>query len=340
MNFYIYLVVEAVRILDEIKAGKVKSVYFLAGDEPYYIDLISNHFEHHFLDESEKAFNQTVVYGKEAEASQIVEAARRFPMMADKQLVMIKEAQSMRGLDKLEAYLDQPTDSTVLVVCYKYKTPDGRTKFGKKARNQTVYLETKKIYDNQLPDWINSYAKSHGLKVSPKATILLSEYIGNDLSRLSGELEKLVINLKEGEEITDKHVEEYIGISKDYNVFELINKLSERKVDQVFQIVKYFKANPKEHPLVVILGVIFNHFSKILAIHYMQDHHPKHVETALKVRPFVARELVKASHAFSARQAANAISLLREFDLKSKGVDNSSIPDGELLEELMVRMLK
>ena len=332
--------VEAVSILDEIKGGQVKPVYFLCGEEAYYIDLISNHLEEHLLDESEKAFNQTVVYGKEADASHIIEAARRFPMMAERQLVMIKEAQSMRGIEKLESYIEHPTDTTVLVICYKYKKPDRRKSFGKQVSKLALYLETKKMYENQLPDWIQGYAKSHKLKISQKAVILLAEYIGNDLARMAGELEKLVINLKEGEEIQDTHVERYIGISKDYNVFELLNKLSERKVEQVFKIVKYFRANPKEHPLVVILGVLYNHFSKILAIHYMQDHHPKHVETALGVRPFVARELVKASHAFNARQSAQAISLLREYDLKTKGLGNVSVSDGELLEELMVRILK
>jgi len=333
-------VVEAVRILDEIKAGNVQPVYFLCGEEAYYIDLISNYLEEHLLDESEKAFNQTIVYGKEADVSHIIEAARRFPMMAERQLVMIKEAQSMRGIEKLESYIEQPTSSTVLVICYKYKKPDRRKSFGKKVSSKSVYLETKKLYENQLPDWIQSYARSHKLKISQKAVTLLSEYIGNDLARMAGELEKLVINLKEGEEIQDKHVEQYIGISKDYNVFELINKLSERKVEQVLKIVKYFRSNPKEHPLVVILGVLYNHFSKILAIHYMQDQHPKHIETALGVRPFVARELVKASHAFNARQSAQAISLLREYDLKTKGLGNVSVSDGELLEELMVRILK
>ncbi len=331
---------EALNILDHAKKGDVQPIYFLAGDEPYYIDLISNYFEKEFLPEAERDFNQTVLYGKDTTPEQLLETVKRFPMMAEKQLVVLKEAQTLRGLDKLDPYIQNPSRSTVLVICHKYKKLDMRTSFGKSVKKNTTFLESKKIYDNQLPDWIQSLAKSKDLKISPKATMMLSEYIGNDLNRIAGEVEKLEINLEQGEEISDEHIERYIGISKDYNVFEFVNSINRREAEKVFRIVSYFQANPKDHPLVVVLSVLYNHFSKLLSVHYMTDRSVKHIQNQLKTNIFVARELNSGVKMYSGRQCARVISLLREYDLKSKGVGNVSIKEGELLKELTARILQ
>ncbi len=333
--------VQAVELLDQIKSGKIAPVYLLSGDESFYIDLISDYFEKEFLSEEEKGFNQTVLYGKEAVPSEVLETARRFPMMAEHQVIILKEARHISKFSEFESYFKSPTPSTVLVVCMKDKKLDKRTTAYKAAKNNkdVVILETKKLYDNQIPEWVSAYAKTQGYQVSPKAAMMISEHIGNDLGRIAGEINKLKINLPEGSQIDDKVVDEYIGISKDYNVFELTNALNAKDHARAQKIAYYFGQNPKQHPFVMTIGALYGNFSKLLAIHYLKDKHPGHVAKTLKVNPYFAKDYVKASASYSPRKLVSIIDLLREFDLKSKGVGNTSANEADLLKELCFRIV-
>jgi len=333
--------VQAIELLDYIKAGNIAPVYVLSGDEPFYIDLISDYIEKEILTEEEKGFNQTVLYGKEAVPSQVVESARRFPMMAEKQVIILKEAKHISNFTEFEAYFKNPTPSTILVIALKNKSFDKRTAAYKaaKANKEVVLLETKKLYDNQLPEWISSFAKMEGFKISPKASMMISDHLGNDLARIGNEIQKLKINLKEGAEINDEIVDKYIGISKDYNVFELNSALNAGDHARAQKIAYYFDKNPKQHPLVVTIGTLYGNFSKLLAIHYLKDKHPGHVAKTLKVNPYFAKDYINASHRFKPNKLVGIISMLREYDLKSKGVGNSDASDGELLKELCFRIL-
>jgi len=334
-------VVQAVELLDNIKKGEIHPVYILTGDESFYIDLISDYFEKEFLSEEEKGFNQTVLYGKEAVPSQVVEAARRFPMMAEKQVIVLKEARHISSFAEFESYFKQPTPSTVLVICLKDKKLDKRTSAYKAAKeNKDVLIfETKKLYDNQLPEWISTYAKTQGFSITPKASMMISEHIGNDLARIAGEIQKLKINLKEGSQIDDSVVDQYIGISKEYNVFELTNALNNQDHARAQKIAFYFGQNPKLHPFILTLGALYGNFSKLLAIHYLQDKHPSHVAKALKVNPYFAKDYVAASKRYSPKKLVQIISNLREFDLKSKGVGNADTSESDLLKELIFKIV-
>lgn len=332
---------EAVQLLEKIKKGDVAKVYVLSGDEAFYIDLISDYFEKFFLKEEEKAFNQTVLYAKEAIPSQVVETARQFPMGAEKQLIILKEARHIAKMDEFEAYFKQPTSSSVLVICLKDKSFDKRTKAYKaaKANNDIVLLETKKLRDYELPNWISAYVKSQRFKITPKASMLISEHIGNDLSRIAGEINKLKINLPAGSEINDEIVERYIGISKDYNVFELTKALNTGDHAKAQKIAYYFGQNQKQHPLVMTLGMLYSNFSKILGYHYLQDRSSTNMVKKLKVNPFAVKEIESSAKRFTAAKTVGIISLLREADLKSKGVGSSAIDEGELLKEVCFRIL-
>jgi DNA polymerase III subunit delta len=278
---------EVTQILTDLKRKIFKPVYFLSGEEAYYIDLISDYIEKNVLDESEQEFNQTILYGKDVDLTTIVNAAKRFPMMSEYQVVIIKEAQNLKELGKasggddedddiptkkttsssssaLASYLQQPQPSTILVFCYKYKTLDKRSAVYKSLQKNHVFLETKKMYDNQVPDWITAFVGERKFKIGPKASFLLAEFLGNDLSKISNEVEKLFINLKEGDEITQESVQENIGISKEFNVFELQDALAKKNILKANQIINYFSSNEKEHPTVMTMSLLYGYFSKIL----------------------------------------------------------------------------
>ena len=332
-------------VLKDLKANKYAPVYFLQGDEPYYIDLISDYIEKNCIAEHEKSFNQTVLYGKETNVNTVLQNAKKFPMMAERQVVIVKEAQELPDLNKeagekfLNAYIQNPLPSTVLVFCHKYKTLDGRKSLGKNMDKFSILVTTKKMYDNQLPEWVAKFFVEKGLKITPKATQLLAENIGNDLSRLANEIEKLLINLKDKKEVDESLVEKYVGISKDYNVFELQKALTSRDVVKANRIINYFEANPKSNPIIPTLAVLFGFFSKILLVHGCDDKSDGSIAKTLGVNPFFAKDYSAAARAFPVQKTINIIHALHEADLRSKGVIGNSMEDGQIMKELIFQIL-
>lgn len=354
---------EVTQILTDLKRKIFKPIYFLSGEEAYYIDMVSDYIEKNVLDESEQEFNQTILYGKEADMNTIISAAKRFPMMSEYQVIIIKEAQNLKEFGKgsgsgdddddsdaptkkssgsvnaLVAYLQQPQTSTILVFCYKYKTLDKRSTIYKSLQKNHVYLETKKLYDNKIPDWITEFVQEHKFKISPKASYLLAESLGNDLSKIANEVKKLFINLKEGEEITLELVQDNIGISKEFNVFELQDALAKKDILKANRIINYFSANEKEHPSVMTLSSLYGYFTKVLLYHFVPDKSKFVVAQALGVNPFFVDGYVNAAKNYNTAKLKSIFSYLKEYDLKTKGVDNNGVNNGELMKELMFKIL-
>lgn len=329
-------------ILKELRAKQYRPVYFLHGNETYFIDAVSNFIEHKVLNETEKAFNLTILYGKDADHLAVIDSARRYPVMAERQVVLVKEAQDMKSLAELATYVEKPLESTILAICYKHKKFNFNSKFGKLLKQKAVVLDAKKLYDNQVPDWIRDYLKSKKFQIKPAAAELLGEYLGTDLSKIVNELDKLILNLPQGTEISEKDIEENIGISKDYNVFELQRALGTRDVMKANRIVQYFAANPKNNPLPMVMGSLYNFFSKLYMLQFLRNSPEKDILAALKLRSaFFLREYRTAATNFSRAKTEEVIGLLREYDLKSKGVDYVATgkDDSELLKEMVWRIL-
>lgn len=330
---------EVIKIVNEIKAGQIKPIYFLMGEEPYYIDKLSDFIEQNVLSEDEKGFNQTVMYGRDATIEDVVATAKRYPMMAERQVVIVKEAQELiRTIDKLEDYAENPMVSTVLVVCYKYKTLDKRKKLPKIVAKSGVLYESKKLYENQVGEWIKRVLAGKKYTIEPKANAMLVEFLGNDLSKINNELEKLQIILSKETTITSKHIEENIGFSKDFNNFELLNALSCRNQLKAYQIVQYFCDNPKSNPLVLTVSTIFGFFVKLLKYHGLKDKNPKNVAVALGVSPFFLKDYDLALKNYPMKKVSQIVSLLRDLDLKSKGVGANALPQSDLLREMLFKI--
>ncbi len=330
------------QLIADAKQGKFAPVYFLHGPESYFIDSIADAIEKYALQEHERAFNQTILYGKDTDFLQVVDVARRFPMMAERQLVLLREAQEMSSLQKLAPYIENPSPTTVLVISHKHKSVRGNTKLGKLLKVKAVVFDAKKLYDNQVPDWIASYLKRQKLSVGRDAAQLLGEYLGTNLSKVANELDKLALNLPKGTEVSPQHIEAHIGISKDYNVFEFQRALGQRNVLQANRIIQYFIANPRKHALPMIIGSLYNYFSKIYLYHEANKAGEQAVLKALKLRSsYFLREYKAAARHFSFRKAEQVIGILREFDLKSKGLHYNATgkPEGELLKEMTWRIL-
>ena len=327
------------QIITDLKNKVYYPVYFLMGEEPYYIDEISDYIEENVLTETEKELNQIVIYGRETDVPTIISYAKRFPMMANYQVVIIKEAQNIDKIEDIEKYIENPLKSTILVFCYKYKKIDKRLKFTKNIVKNGVLFESKKLYDNKIPAWITNHLKQKKYSISPPATALLSEYLGTDLNKIANELTKLIINLPEQSEITTKHIEQNIGISKDFNIFELQKALGKKDVFKANQIINYFAANPRDNPLVRNIIVIFNFFSKVLIYHKLKDKSQKNAAAALSIHPFFVNDFQVAAKNYNIQKVISIFSLLREYDLKSKGVGNISTSESELLKELTYKIL-
>ncbi len=327
-------------IIKELKHKRYRPLYFLHGDEPYYIDALSDYIEENALSESEKAFNQTIVYGKEAEAKTLIDTAGRYPMMSSHQVVILKEAQDMRTLKDLQPYFQHLIPTTIFVVCYKHKKFDKRSKLAKSIKDPAILFESKKLYDNQVPGWIESYLKKKHLRVDPAATQLIAEYLGTNLGKIANELDKLALNLAEGVTVTSNEVQEHIGISKDYNVFELQNALGTKQSAKVFRIVQYFAANPKSNPFVVVVSALYNYFSKVYMLQFLRHSGEQDMLKALKLRSaFFLKQYRAALKHYNRAQTEHVLHLLKEYDLKSKGVNNVSTDQYELLRELMIKIL-
>lgn len=330
---------QAASIIKDIKNKKIAPIYFLSGDEPFYIDKISKVIENDVLSEDEKGFNQSVLYGNDVEMTDIIGMAKQFPMGAERQVLIIKEAQHLsRTIDQLESYAANPQPTTVLVFNYKGKTLDKRKKIYKEIQKNGVIYESKKLYDNQIPDWIEDNAKSLGLSIEPKAKFLMAEFIGNDLSRMENELEKLKIVVGEGL-ITSEVIEKNIGISKDYNNFELRKAVETKDAAKAFKIAKYFSQNPKDNPLVVTLTILYQCFSNIIIYHTLTDKSQGNVAKELGISPYFVKDASTAAQNYPLKKATRIISLLRETDVKSKGVGSTgNVTDGELLNELLFKI--
>src|ERR1041385_1519465 len=298
------------KILADWKKLKFKPVYWLEGEEEYHIDVLVNYAEHHILSEAEAGFNLTVFYGKDADWTAVINAYRRYPMFAERQVVLLKEAQQMRDIEKLEAYIENPLASTIFVVSYKEKKVDGRTRLAKLLKEKGVVLTTKKLYENQLPEWTEELVESKELNISQKALMLLVDHIGNDLSRIENEVDKILINLSDRKNITEDDVEKYVGVSKDFNVFELQAALATKNLPRAIQIIQYFEANPKAAPIQLILPSLYTFFSKVFMIHGLNSRDEKTIASALGINPFFIKDYIKAASIYAYPDVEKLILLL------------------------------
>ena len=327
-------------ILKSIRAKEYKPIYFLHGTESYYIEQISRYIENKVLSAAERSFNQIIFYGKDAEAKSIIDAACRYPMMSTHQVIVLKEAQEMKTLAALLPYIEKPVASTVFVICHKHKKLDMRTNFAKSLKKNAFIFESKPLYDNQVPAWIVSYLKDKKLDVNSNAAGMMAEYLGTDLSKISNELDKLVINIPPGTTITEKEVETNIGISKDYNVFELQKALGQRNIVNANRIINYFIANPRKNPLVMVVGALFNYFNKIYMVHFLKGASEKTMMDTLGVRSaYFLKDYKSAARNFNHTQVKQVIGILKDYDLKSKGVNNDGTDPGQLMREMVWKIL-
>ena len=328
-------------IARELKNRIYKPVYYLMGEESYYIDRISEYIAQTVLNENEKEFNQTIVYGADTDIATVINAAKRYPMMSKYQVVIVKEAQNIKNIEELAYYLQKPLDSTILVLCHKHGTLDRRKKLAGEIEKVGVLFESKKIKDAQLPGFISSYLKRRSVEIEPKASEMMAEFVGADLSRMAGELEKLIITLpREQKRITPEQIERNIGISKDYNNFELRNALVAKDVFKANQIIKYFEENPKTNPLQMTLSVLFNLFSNLMLAYYAPDKSEQGIANQLGLKsPWQSKDYMAAMRKYSGVKVMQIIGEIRYCDAKSKGVGNPSLEDGDLLRELVYKIL-
>jgi len=326
-------------IIKELKNKIYKPIYFLFGEEVYFIDKITDFIAKNVLDEAEQAFNQTIMYGKDSKIEDVINAAKRFPMMANHQVIIVKEAQDLKQIEKLQFYAEQPLNSTILVINYKKKAFDKRKKVYKALKKTGVIFESKRLYENQVGSWISTYLKNKKYAISPVSSKLLTDFLGTDLSKISNELDKLMITLPANSTITPEHIEKNIGISKDYNVFELQNALGQKNILKANRIITHFGNNPKDNPMVMIIISLFGYFSKILSFHYTKDKSQNNVASVLGVHPFFVKDYISSAQKYNLRKTVAVISLLREYDMKSKGYNNVSTTHGDLLRELVFKIL-
>ena len=328
-------------IARDLKNRIYKPVYYLMGEESYYIDRISEYIAQTVLNENEKEFNQTILYGADTDIATIINAAKRYPMMSKYQVVIVKEAQGVKNIDELSYYLQKPLESTILVLCHKHGVLDRRKKLAAEIEKVGVLFESKKIKDTQLAGFITSYLKRKSIEIEPKASEMMAEFVGTDLSRMAGELEKLIITLPKGQKrITPEQIEQNIGISKDYNNYELRNALIIKDVFKANQIIKYFEENPKTNPLQMTLSVLFNFFSNLMLAYYAPEKSEQGIAAQLGLKsPWQSKDYLAAMRRYSGVKVMQIIGEIRYCDAKSKGVGNSSLGDGELLRELVYKIL-
>jgi len=332
-------------VLKKLKENEYAPVYFLFGSESYYIDLITDYIIKNALTDADKGFNQMILYGRDITVVDLINHAKRFPMMAERQVVVIKEAQEIRDLNRsetenlLSSYVTNPLPSTILVLAYKNKKPDKRRALYKNLEKYAVAVESNKLYDNQLPDWVDKYLNEKGHTIELKAAYMLVEYIGNDLERLSNEIEKILINFKDKVEINSAIVQKYVGISKDYNSFELQRAIGVRDVVKANRIVNYFSSNIKNNPIIPTIALLFGFYSKLLIIHFSRDRNPKFLAAQTGVHPFFIKEYIHAAGNYPLPKVIENIHYIREADLRSKGVGAINMREGEILKELVFKLL-
>lgn len=328
------------QIMADLKNRRFKPIYFLMGEETYYIDTITNYIVDNVLTEEEKGFNQTIYYGKDLDAKTVVMAARRYPMMSKYQVVVVKEAQELEEIEDLQHYASVPLDSTILVINYKYKSLDKRKKLGAILKKSNAIFEFNKLYDNQVGAWLTQYLKEQGLTIDVKAGALMTDFLGTDLSKIVKEIEKLKVAVGPGlKHITPDHIEKNIGMSKDYNSFELQKALVTKDVFKANQIIKVFGKDPKSHPIQAVISVLFNYFSKLMVYYYLPDKGKDSVARELSIRPFFVQDYSMGARNYPAKKVVHIISVLREYDMKSKGFGNVSAGNGDLLKEMVFKIL-
>ncbi|MBN2612629.1 MAG: DNA polymerase III subunit delta [Bacteroidales bacterium] len=328
------------KIMTELKNKVFHPIYFLTGDEPFYIDQVSDYIEKNALPETEKSFNQVVIYGNDVDAAAVINTAKRYPMMSKYQVVIVKEAQNIKNIDDLVYYVESPLKSTILVINHKYKKLDKRKKLFLSLSKNAVVLESNKLYESKIPEWITNYLAQKGIKIPPAAAAMLTEFLGNDLGRIVNELDKLMLTLPPNEKtINAVHIEKNIGISKDYNNFELQNALIERNALKANRIINYFDKNQKNNPITLTITSLYFFFSKVFMYHGLDAKDRNNVAAALKISPFFVSDYQKAARSYPAGKVKNIISWLREYDLKSKGMGNVSATPGDLLKELIFKII-
>ncbi|AGC78637.1 DNA polymerase III delta subunit [Nonlabens dokdonensis] len=332
---------DATKIIADLKQKRYAPVYFLCGAEPYFIDQVSDYIEDNVLDEGEKGFNQMVIYGKETTMEEVLENAKRYPMMAEHQVIIVKEAQHLvKQLAKLESYVENPQTTTILVFAYKYKTPDGRSKITKLLKKHAVYMESKPLYENKVPAFVTGRLKEMGYQIDPNATRMLVEYLGTDLGKINNELSKLAIVHSKDRPITPQVIEDNIGISKDYNNFELRKAMGMRDVVKVHQIINYFADNPKDNPLVLTTAQLYSFFTQLLKVHTIKDkNNAQAVAKAAGVNPFFVQEIMTAAKNYPMKYCSRAIKTIRDMDVKSKGVGTHQANHHDLLKEALVNIM-
>ena len=327
-------------IVQDIKNGNVAPIYFLMGDEPYYIDRIADFIENNVLEESEKAFNQVVLYGRDTDIPSIISEAKRFPMMAEKTVILVKEAQDLsRTIEQLADYASQPQETTVLVLLYKYKKLDKRKKLSKILQKSGVVFESKRLYDNQVQDWIPKVLTGRNYKIEPKASFMLVEFLGTDLTKISNELEKLMLIMPQGSIISPEDIENHIGISKDFNAFELRKCLGRKDVLRSNRIVDYFIKNPKNHPAILTIASLQSFFTQLLKYHGLKDKSKANVARSLGVNIYFVDDYATAAHNYPMRKVSQIIGFLREADLQLKGVGAQSLDLKGILQTLIFKIL-
>ncbi len=326
-------------IISAWKKKDFKPLYWLEGEEEYYIDTAMHYAEHHILPESEASFNLTIFYGRDANWPDVVNACRRYPMFAERQVVLLKEAQFMKDIEKLEPYFESPLASTILVIAYKDKKVDSRTKFAKMLKTKAVMVTTKKMYENQLPDWVQKMVTEKGLNINAKANALLVDHIGNDLSRLEKEIDKITVNLGARKSITEDDIENYVGVNKEFNTFELQAAIGSRNLAKAIRIIQYFEANPKAAPIQLILPSLYSFFSKVFMIFGAGSNDEKAIASAIGVNPFFMKDYMHASKIYQYQGTERALLLLHQYNLKSIGINSTNAGDAALLKEMVYKMM-
>ena len=327
------------KILAELKKQQFKPVYWLEGEEEFFIDQVIEYAEKNILSESEASFNLTIFYGRDTSWPDLFNACRKYPMFSDKQVVILKEAQAMKDVEKLENYVEKPLSSTLLFVAYKGKKVDGRTKLAKLLKDKAVLLTSKKLYDNELPEWTADLIKTKGFTITNKALFLLIDHIGNDLSRLDNEANKLILNLDKRKNITEDDVEMFVGISKEFNVFELQQAIANKDLYKAIRIIQYFESNPKAAPIQLVFPSLYNYFSKVQMIYSVPSRDEKTVATAIGVNAYFVRDYLQTAMKFSSQEIERVLLLLHQYNLKGIGVNDAGTTDAMLLKEMTVKMI-
>lgn len=329
----------AEKIISDWKKKLFKPVYWLEGEEDYFIDKIVHYAEHNILTEAEAGFNLTVFYGRDADWTQVINACKRYPMFAERQVVLLKEAQHMRDIDKLESYISQPLSSTIFVVSYKEKKVDGRTQLAKLLKTKAEVFTTKKMYDNALPEWTNELVKGKGYTISQKAVLLLVDHIGNDLSRIDNEVDKMLVNLGTRTNITEDDIEKYVGVSKEYNPFELQSAMAAKDLPKAMRIIQYFEANPKAAPIQLVLPTLYNLFSKTYMIFGQSSKDDKTIAANIGVNAWFVKDYLLVARNYGYNGVEKALLLLHHYNLRSIGVNDTGSSDASLLKEMVAKMV-